>query len=105
MPERRHFQPVGIYGDVTRVRFTTERGHVVAYTAQYEAWIEEKYRPIVRYDSAHGHPHVDILDWSGKTVEKIWLSHETLGEAFTHALDEIEETWQDLREAFLRRRP
>lgn len=38
-----------------------ERGAIVEFRIQYEAFIEGRWHPIVRYDSAHGLPHRDIL--------------------------------------------
>lgn len=104
MPERDYIRNVGPLGDQIRVRFTTRRDRVTVYTAQFEALIEGAYRPAVRYDSAHGRPHCDVLDWDGETVEKVWLPDEELAQALTNAILEIEDRWLDLREAFLRRR-
>ena len=104
MPERDYIRTVGTEGDRIRVRFTTRRGRMVVYTAQYEALIEGAHRPVVRYDSAHGRPHYDVLDWDGETIEKVWLPDEEFGRALTDAIREIEEQWSEFREAFLRRR-
>lgn len=38
-----------------------ERGAIIEFRIQYEAFIEGRWRPIVRYDNAHGQPHRDIL--------------------------------------------
>ena len=67
---RDYFRPVGPLGDGIRVRFSTVRGTVSGSVLQYEAWIEERHRPVVRYDTAHGFPHRDLLDWEGMTVAK-----------------------------------
>ncbi len=104
MPERDYIREVGPLGDHIRVRFTTRRGRVSVYTAQYEPLIEGTYRPVVRYDSAHGRPHCDVLDWDGETIEKVWLADEPLGDALNHAIEEIVTGWRELRAAFIRRR-
>lgn len=104
MPERDDIRNVGTYGDQIRVRFTTRRGQTTVYTAQYEVLIEGRHRPAVRYDSAHGRPHCDVLDWDGETIEKVWLPHEDFGRALSDAIREIEEQWSTFRAAFLRRR-
>jgi hypothetical protein len=38
-----------------------EQGVIVEFRIQYEAFIEEYWHPVVRYDSAHGRPHRDVL--------------------------------------------
>ena len=45
-----------------RVHFVTERGRVTQIlVVQYEALINDKWYPVVRYDSAHGFFHRDLL--------------------------------------------
>lgn len=70
MGEREYLTAVGELGDRIRVRFTTERGRVVRYAVQFEVLHENRYRPAVRYDSAHGVPHRDTLDWQGGTINR-----------------------------------
>ena len=68
-----YFRPLRT-GDVIRVRIDVERGRVTAFTMQLECYVDEEWRPVVRYDSAHGQPHRDVLDWDGRVIEKDWLS-------------------------------
>ena len=59
----------------------------------------------MRYDSAHGRPHRDMLDWAGRVVAKDWLPEErSLNEAFTFAERDIITNWRSYRADFLRRR-
>jgi hypothetical protein len=51
-----------------RMRFTTVRGDVTAFTIQYETTIGEDRVPVVRYDSAHGCAHRDLLDRRGRVI-------------------------------------
>jgi hypothetical protein len=37
------------------------QGEIVEFRIQYEAFIAGYWHPIVRYDSAHGQPHRDVL--------------------------------------------
>jgi hypothetical protein len=89
----------------TRVRLQIERGRVQRYAVQYKTVIEEKIYPVVRYDSAHGYPHRDLLDWNGNVADKIWLAPVDYGTAATEAVATIDQDWRQLREEFLRRRP
>jgi len=88
--------------NVMHLRFVTERGRVVEFAVQYEANVDGVWYRVMRYDSAHGYPHRDVLDPQGNTVQKepVNLSY---AEAFTFAYDDIEANWPRYREEFLRR--
>ncbi len=53
------------------------------------ARIDGKWYEIRRYDTAHGTPHIDVLNWRGKTKDKIWMPQLPPGEAMTFAIDDI----------------
>ncbi|MGH2531423.1 MAG: DUF7718 family protein [Thermomicrobiales bacterium] len=101
---RKHFVPVGGQNDSIRVRLTTRRGVLVYYTAQYEIWIEDDWRPAVRYDNAHGRPHRDLLDWDGRTVAKEPLPDLPPNRALAAAINEVKLQWSQFRADFLGRR-
>jgi hypothetical protein len=61
-------------GGVIRVRLDVDRGQVTAFTLQLEIYADGRWRPVVRYDSAHGQPHRDLLDGDGHGIDKFWLS-------------------------------
>lgn len=85
------------------MRFTTESGQVTAFMAQYETLIEGEPVPVVRFDTAHGFPHRDILDRRGRIVTKSRLEDQlTLGAALTHAEHDIQYSWPQYREAFFK---
>ncbi len=91
-------------GDILRVHLRIERGRVTRFTARYEAWIEGRAYPVVRYDSVHNRPHRDLLDRSGRVVEKRWAPLGTsLAEALTEFIIEIRTNWRTYRDRFLRR--
>ena len=93
-------------GDAVRVRITTERGRVLAFTAQLEVWVEGTYRPAERYDSAHGQAHRDTLDWEGRVIDKLWLAPGmSFEEALTLAERDLRTYALHYRAEFLRRRP
>ncbi|HEV2108470.1 MAG TPA: hypothetical protein VGR16_09440 [Thermomicrobiales bacterium] len=102
--DREYFKALSSSGDAIRIRFTTDRGQVIRYTAQYETLLDGVVRPVVRYDNAHGQAHNDVLDGHGETVRKEWLTEMSGGEALTHAIMEIEAGWPEMRDAFLRRK-
>ena len=71
------------------LRFITENGKVIGFVVRMQVYIDGKWCDIRRYDTAHGTPHIDVLNWRGKTIEKIWLSYSTIGKAMTFAKEDI----------------
>jgi len=96
--------PNGSEYDFLRVRMRTERGQLVRFVAQYEAIIEQRVYPVVRYDTAHGRPHRDTLNWRGWVVNKVWLSDEPYGKLLDDATDDIWAQWQTYRAELERRK-
>jgi hypothetical protein len=47
--------------DRLRHSHTIQRGRLTRFCVQYEAWIADEWTPIVRYDTAHGRSHKDLL--------------------------------------------
>jgi hypothetical protein len=82
--------------DRFRYHHNLVRGRVTRFRIQYEALIGEAWHPIVRYDTAHGRPHKDVLHPGGAqdNVEFRGYSREevlTLGER------DIRANWQRYR--------
>ncbi len=90
--------------DRKRHEHVTERGRVVRFTVQYETFIHGEWRPVVRYDTAHGFPHIDRI-FQGGYAEKIPLLVPDLADALTLADDDIDENWPRYKEEFLKRWP
>ena len=95
-------------GGVIRVRFTDQRVRIITFTFQYEPFIEGCFRPAVRYDTAHGRPHRDTLDWHGRQIRgsKARLPDSMdANDVLTFAINDLRTNWSDYLTAFLRRRP
>jgi hypothetical protein len=89
--------------DRMRVRIETERGRIIDFTIQYETVIATEFRPVVRYDLAHGYAHRDILDPGGAVVTKEAMpSHWTMRACLDYANADIRRHWRMYREAFRR---
>ncbi len=84
-----------------RVKFEVERGQIVRFVVQLECQIEEEgeWIPIVRYDTAHGYAHRDILHPKMKE-EKTRMSVQDYNEAFTAAMDDIVEKRYEYRKRY-----
>jgi len=87
-----------------RVRVSmNRRSGIEVFTVQLECLIDGRWQPVVRYDSAHGQAHIDLIDPKGVEYEKIWLGYfAPYNAAFTRAIDELKETYQDHRARYLR---
>lgn len=94
-------------GDYLRVEFTSDGANVLDFVVQLEVVVEGVLQPAVRFDTAHGFPHMDILNPRGRLIEKKPLSMP-LKQALTFAIDDIKVNWEVYRARFLdmaRRKP
>ena len=90
--------------DRKRHEHTTIHGKVVRFVVQYETLVEGAWRPVVRYDTAHGFPHVDRMFPDGH-VDKIPLLTTDVGEALTVADEDIEAHWEEYKTTYLKGGP
>lgn len=75
--------------------------NVIEFVVQYEVFIESKWYPVVRYDTAHGFAHKDILTFDGKTT-KHELPFADYNIALTFAENDLKENWLKYREVFFK---
>ena len=87
--------------DRSRQRLTSEEGRILSFVVQYEAYIEEGWCAIVRYDTAHGYFHRDMMYPDGCTRKKR-LSGVSYAEAFTQAELDIKMNWRRYRETYFK---
>jgi len=88
--------------DRSRQVVTLEEGEVIKFVVQYEILIAGEWRPVVRYDTAHGFSHKDLLSPAGETEKKIAVS-SSYNEAFTNAEMDIKLNWQRYKEEYLKK--
>lgn len=91
--------------DFLRFRIVSERGRVVSFTVQYEIEIDDKTYPVVRYDTAHGDAHRDLLDHEGRNIDKHWLPGWDYQVALQYARADLVANWPRYRADFIRRMP
>lgn len=78
----------------------TSQGTVVTFMVQLEVFLEDTWRPVIRYDSAHGYSHIDYYKRSGESrKESLPLS---FAEALTLADEDIQENWTEYKHRFLK---
>lgn len=89
-------------GDVQlRHRHAREHGRVTSFTVQLELSWRGAWQPIVRYDTAHGFAHRDLLQPDGSAV-KTPLGLGDWNVALTVAVDDLKANWRWYREQFLK---
>ncbi|HUT04928.1 MAG TPA: hypothetical protein VM163_13660 [bacterium] len=76
------------------------RGRIVFFRVQLETLLDEEWRPVVRYDTAHGFAHRDLLDRRGNTI-KTPLFNQDLNDALTFAENDLKTNWFSYRKRFL----
>lgn len=89
MDEREFFIPLPDAA-VLRVRFHKDRGRILRFVVQLEAFLDQSWAPITRYDTAHGFVHRDDLRPDGSQIKSpaMW---------FASSEDALEFALQDLR--------
>jgi hypothetical protein len=76
--------------DRLRVTASKQRGEVIKFVVQYEAFINNEWRPIVRYDTSHGFAHKDLIHYKGR-VDKQPLHFPNFNVALTFAIQDFVE--------------
>lgn len=76
-----------------RVSFQIDRGKIRRFVVQYETFRDAAWRPIIRYDTAHGFAHADLFHPKGKPT-KTPLPKVGFNEAFTLAQEDINRNWE-----------
>ncbi len=89
------------YDNALRVMFETERGEILRFVVQLECLFVEdgEWVAVVRYDTAHGYAHRDIMHPT-KKEEKMEMSVQDYNDAFTIAMDDVVEKRYDYRRRY-----
>jgi hypothetical protein len=88
--------------DRSRQFVVLDEGRIIRFVVQYETLIAGEWRPVVRYDTAHGFAHKDVLSPSGVIERKIAVSY-AYNEAFTNAEIDIKLNWCRYKEEYLQK--
>ncbi len=89
--------------DEVRIEFEREANTVTRFSVQYLAKIGGKWHPVLRFDTAHGQPHMDIVYPDGTKETRFYPFHD-YNTAFTYAITYVKEHWQEFRERYERHR-
>lgn len=74
---------------------------VIEFRIQLEIFADGNWVPIVRYDTAHGRPHRDILHPNGEQT-KDWFEGYSMAEVLTIGKNDIMENWISYRDWFMK---
>lgn len=77
-----------------------QRGKVVFFRVQYETKIGDNWHPVVRYDTAHGFAHRDLLNIHGG-VKKTPLFNQDYNDALSFAENDLKSNWLFYKQAFM----
>lgn len=87
--------------DRYRCHHVRERGRIVRFVVQYETEVGGNWVAVVRYDTAHGMAHRDLLRRTGEVI-KTPLFTRDYNEALTFAENDLKANWALYKERFLR---
>ncbi len=87
--------------DRVEVRLVKDKTVIIDFSVQYVAQIQGKWYPIIRFDTAHGKPHLDISKPDG-SFEKRNFPHPYFDyrDAFNRAITEVNQRWTEFRQRF-----
>ena len=100
MVEKTYVQVVGPR-DRIRVQFRKDRGKILEFVVQYETLVMGEWKVVVRYDTAHGQPHTDVIRPDG-TKEKRLLHLPNFNDAFSYADEAVKVNWEHYRRSYFR---
>ena len=76
------------------------RDKIVFFRVQLETLVGKNWMPVVRYDTAHGFAHRDLLDRRGQ-VDKTPLFNQDMNDALTFAENDLKTNWVFYKERFM----
>ena len=79
-----------------------EKGEIIELVYQYESFLNNKWFPIIRYDTAHGFFYRDVLYLDGKQ-EKYSIEIENLNMAASYAEQDIKDRWRFYKNRFVKK--
>lgn len=85
--------------DRFRYYHSLERGRITRFRIQYEAFISGEWRAIVRYDTAHGWPHRDLLHPNGRQDKRTFRGYSR-EEVLVLGERDIKANWRRYRAAY-----
>jgi hypothetical protein len=76
-----------------------ESGKILYFRVQYETKFKDIWYPVVRYDTAHGFAHRDLIDING-AVKKTPLFNLDYNDALIFAESDLKNNWKQYKNRF-----
>jgi len=77
----------------------TEKGTIIYFVVQLEIEFENEWKPVIRYDCAHGVSHIDKYDLTGNKKKEVL--DMSFNDALTLADKDINKNWEKYKLTFL----
>jgi len=87
--------------DRVEVTISKGKGNIIDFSVQYLAEIHGEWYAIIRFDTAHGSPHMDINRPDGSKDTR-YIRGLDMRESLTYALNVVGEHWELYREQYER---
>jgi hypothetical protein len=88
MERREYF--ISLLDDLSiRVSYSKDHGRILRFLVQLEAYIDEEWTPITRYDNAHHFVHRDDLRPDGTQIKTPPMSFANNAEALNYAVRDL----------------
>jgi len=75
------------------VDFTMVKGRIVSFVVRLMLIQGDQEHNVARYDTAHGAPHRDLLDATGRSKDKKWLLGLDLDAALNYAVEDFKNNY------------
>ena len=82
-----------------RHRHLLVKKELIAFSVQYEAYLQGAWHAIVRYDTAHGFAHRDVMHPNG-SVTKTVFGQWDYAMALTYGERDLKQNWASYRKAY-----
>jgi hypothetical protein len=76
-----------------------EKKELIEFTVQYEAYLQGRWHAVVRYDTAHGFAHCDVMHPDG-TVTKTSFRQWDYAMVLTYGETDLKQNWAAYRKAY-----
>ena len=95
--KRTHFLVELTDGDEIDVWFDVHARRVVAFSVNDRAMVEGKWREVIRFDTAHGRPHVHRFWEAQQGRRRRLLRGPDLGELLSRCIADVRSHWSTYR--------
>lgn len=101
MEEREYFVPLP-EGAILRVKYYKDRSKILRFVVQLEAYLDDQWVSISRYDMAHGYVHRDDLKPDGSQLKSPPMFFVNNEDAMNYAIRDLRSNYPLYLERFLR---